>query len=441
MSTDSTWDAINVRALSAREELACEPKALAFVSFYVEKGSTFTPLLRPPMDFLMTLFKYEPEREAVVFYLRRHEAWRVLKASMFLSGGGREFVNQSSRVGKSACGLVTMHFLCIFAPKPAADEGAAAGGGAQADAAAVGAQARDASSTSTRQGGPIALGCTGAVKLVFSPTSAALAIVTVTPCSVKHDSIKQSEAHLAHHPLVHAQVVKSASSTSTGRTIDVSSLSKVQTYVTEVRSVELANSRLILAGDEPNVRYPSYPIVLNDKVPRTISYDDVLGLGGGGKYGVVETSRTAAPASPPVVASATKTMCVCQALVSSWKGDAAEPTIACAHDLCSISIFHRACVGVGADVLGARCGGDDSSDEEVDGVISMRWRCPACAMAIDCICGGAGAALDAPSIECTSGVSAECAKWYHLQCVELDDTDVPDGDWACPRCASWGGAG
>jgi hypothetical protein len=65
----------------------------------------------------------------------------------------------------------------------------------------------------------------------------------------------------------------------TGRSIDVSSLSKIQKYRESVHSIDAENSLRILRGDEPNVPYPSYPL----GGLSTITHADVASLGIRGK--------------------------------------------------------------------------------------------------------------------------------------------------------------
>ena len=425
----STWDDVNVRAQLARAELVRSDASRDFVTYYCDRGP-FTSLLRPSSEVLRGLFQPRDSPNVVVVYLSRGEAAGVLQASMVLAGGC-EFIAQDSRAGCSG-NLVTLLFECIFSGKPTA---AAGSGGADTAAAVVAAAARGACSSSVRKGGPLNLGCKGCIRLVASivPDSNALAIVAATPCTVTHNTADQAKAHLSLHPLVRAAIIQAASSraTGTGRTISVSSLPEIQTYAAKVLEVDAENSARILAGNEPNVPYPSYPLGVG-----TISYEDVCRFRASGKYSTVNVSPAPAAPLPRSVPSATMTMCSCAMKILQWRGEAEQPTIACADERCAITLFHRECVGVDADVLGARGGGEDSDDEGDDGIIRTRWRCATCLLAdpLQCVCDGKGASPDAESIECTSGASEECAVWHHKVCVGIKSEDVPPEDWTCKRC-------
>ena len=427
----STWDEINVRAQRVRAALARDAATLAFVTYYCERGP-FLRLQRPSADFLRNLFKQNDKPAGSVFFLPANDVGDVLRASMVLAGGC-EFIAPTSRTSSSG-DLVTMTFECVYEAKPPPGAGAGAGGAAGTAAGYVGLAARAARSTSTRTGGPLALGCEGAIKLLVSiaPGSEALAIVKVTFCSANRDTYDQANSHFTLHPLVRAAVIQNGTSKATGRAIDSSSLSSFQAYAAAVLEVEVANSERIIAGNEPNVCYPSYPL---GSPLCTISYADVATLRATGKYSPVDVSHVPVATLPRTVPSATKTMCFCAMKLSDWRGEEDEPTIACADERCAITLFHRECVDVGDDVLGARGGGEDSDDEGDDDVIRTRWRCATCADAdpIQCYCDGKGASPDAESIECTSGASEDCAGWHHLVCVGIESEDAPE-DWTCKRC-------
>jgi len=111
----------------------------------------------------------------------------------------------------------------------------------------------------------------------------------------------------------------------------------------------------------------------------------------------------------------------------------------CADQRCVIVRFHRACVAVGPDVLGARGVGEDDDVVDAadpDAVVSMRWRCAACKTLdpVKCVCDGAGAPADADMIQCSSALVPACAEWYHVSCVGIGEDDDKTGEWFCPAC-------
>jgi len=453
--TGSTWAEVNARALHVRASLAAPASdTLPFVVHY--EALLRCELLTPPPALLKGLFTFSPQpRERTVFYARADRLLDILNAAAVVAGGV-ELVAHASRTSELSDHAVKAHFTCLFSGKPGvvADDadgadgavgapGGGAGGGAGAgddnarrDARRVAAQAHAAHSTSTRTGGPLALGCSGSVVIYVPPTeSGALSIAVVSHCTVRHDGEHQTEAHFALHPYVRHVISNLARVGEGGRAINSATPSKLQNFYKRVLEVEVQNAHLILDGYEPNVRYPDY----FGGLP-TFTYADKVTLGSVGKYVPLATAGTLPPAPPPPSPAAGTTLCSCAQLTSVWLGDDAEPIIVCADPRCSIVRFHRACVAVGLDVLGARGAGEDEAVDddgaEPDAVIAMRWRCATCKShePVQCVCGGAGAPLDADTIQCTAMVPP-CVEWYHMSCVGVDEDDDTTGDWACPACS------
>jgi hypothetical protein len=420
----STWSDVNSRAIALRARLAAVPSSLAWVA-YIERSKSFIALSRPPASLLEKLFAFGKARPEV-FYLPVDDVMQTMTAACVVAAGV-EFAAADSRVTLSG-DILSALFKCIFcrAPLVAVDAAGGGGGGGEGGAAAaVAAMARRAGSTSTRLAGSVALGCGGSFKVVVPAADCgAWAILTVTPCTVDHTSELHSQTHLDLHPLVRRCIVELYQ----GHDKKSDSFESIREWAKTVHAVECANSALILAGNEPNVPYPMY------KSTATVSYAAVRALPAPGKFGTVD-SAPAGQSAAPVTASASKTLCVCKKKVIESSGD---DLIVCADVRCDVMQFHRVCVNVGPDVLGARYFGEDSdSDADEaggDAVLSVRWRCDACkhSTPIQCVCEGKKGSLDADSVECSFNASDDCVEWYHLACVGLDE--APAGDWACPAC-------